>query len=121
MVYIFKISHKNIWTGQDKTTKFYIYFHCAEDAGDYKIVSAGEMNNCEYHMYIDTIWGCAGMLTDQSSDQLSPGTYFIILLFGGLLLYCCIGWIISCIDNGKYGDLFQIYHILHFGVNYQVL
>ena len=98
--------NENNACNDNQTATLYAFFKCDEDAGDYRIEHVGtfEDNQCQFEIYVDTIWGCPGMLTEGANEQLSPGTYFIIVLFGGLMIYCMIGWLIGYINNGKYGD-----------------
>ena len=95
-----------IYTGNNTTPTFTAYFSCNMEAGDYSIKSAGVLDpqSCNFEMFIESVWGCPGMVYQGQGIQLSPGTYFIIFLFAGLLIYFITGWILNCINNGKYGD-----------------
>jgi len=100
----FKYQNGNLCKNKS-TPIFYAYFACDMDAGDYRIVSAGMMNECEFEMYIETQWGCPGQHYEEADeDQMSFGTYFLVVLFAMFVIYCGCGWIFATIKNGKHGD-----------------
>eukprot|EP01084_Bolivina_argentea_P308460 533408_1 len=81
---------------------FYAYFACNMKVGDYKIIQARELDPCQYAMFIESQWACPGMIYEQ--DKISFGTYFIIVIFTGILLYVIIGWFICACQNKRYDD-----------------
>ena len=76
---------------------------CDMEAGDYRIASAGMVQECVYEMLIESIWGCPGVHYEKEIN-ISVGTYFIIIFALISFLYFIIGCIISAIKNKQYTD-----------------
>eukprot|EP01084_Bolivina_argentea_P085819 155120_1 len=89
---------------------FNVFLVCDMNAGDYKIVSAGELHSsCNYEFNIRTKWACPGQVYTESSSSLSGGWIFVILFLSIFFAYFAFGWCFCAYLNRKdrgYGDVF---------------
>eukprot|EP01084_Bolivina_argentea_P265367 449791_1 len=97
----------NYSTGNDcnnEPYKFFVYYNCDPDIGDYRVVSVGSPQECEGLMYIDTQWACPGEIYTTPApidNSLSAGSIIVIILLLAFLIYFTIGYIICAILNRK--------------------